>query len=100
RVVQARVFDAQVVENPAADERFLDDPGNVFDGDAAVPDPLGIDHDRRAMLALFEAAGVIGTGGAGQSRTFDLLFEGRSKPARSLRIAAASTMAGLPDIAA
>ena len=40
--------------------------GDVFDGDVAVPDLLGIHDDGHAVLALVETARVIGADGLGQ----------------------------------
>ena len=68
RVVQTFIVDQKVVEDLAPQNRLGHDPRHVFDLHAAVPDSLGVDDDRRAMFALLEAAGVVGTRQRAKSR--------------------------------
>src|SRR4051794_5702837 len=74
-IIQAGVRDQEVVEDLAADQRLRHDSRNVVDRDVTVPDPLGIDHHRGTMLALFQAARLIGSGQEAEAPLLELLLE-------------------------
>ena len=59
------------------DQVLGDDFIHIFELHKAVPDRLGIDHDDRAMLALVEAAGLVGADQMLQTGIFDSVLEGR-----------------------
>ena len=99
-VVQAALGDHQVVEDLAPQDRPGDDPRDVRDGHVPVPDPLGIDHDGRPVLALVEAAGMIGPGDRPETRLLQLHLEGVLEGLTPFRVAAAPPVAGLADVAA
>src|SRR5262249_5580838 len=99
-VVQAGVGDQEVIEDLPPDEGLLDDPGHVLGRHAAVPDPLGVDHDGRAVLALIEAARVVGAGERPEAGLLQGLLEGVAQVLLALGVAAAALVAGLADVAA
>ena len=100
RGVDARVGDAEPGHRRAADQMLVDDLGHVGERDAAVPDGLGIDHHRRAVLALIEAPGAIGAYAPLQAALGDRLLEGLVERLGAGRIAAAARMAVLAAVAA
>jgi hypothetical protein len=59
--VQAIVRDAEAFYGLVAQNVGLNDFLGVGHGHVAVPDCLGIDDDVRAVLALVEASGLVGT---------------------------------------
>lgn len=50
----------EVFQNSPADDRFVDDPWNVGQFYAAVPDSLRVDYDRRPEFTLVETTRLIG----------------------------------------
>lgn len=60
-VVEAFRADKQIVQNSIVQDRFFDDPRNVFNFDVAVEDPLRINRDARPMFALVKTAGRVGS---------------------------------------
>src|SRR5665213_2651073 len=58
------------------DEVLGDDFVHIFQMNEAVPDGFGIDHHRRAVLALVEAAGLVGTDEMLEASVFDGVLEG------------------------
>ena len=54
--VEARVGEAEALDGAAVEDVLGDDLVYVLDLDEAVPDGLGVDNDRMAVLALVEAA--------------------------------------------
>jgi hypothetical protein len=88
------------LHRPAADDVLLDDFVDVGLGDAAVPDVFGIDDDGRPLLALIEAAGLVGANAAIDAALGQRLLEGLLQRLGSGRIAAAARVAGLTAIAA
>ncbi len=54
----------------------LDDLLDVTRVYVAIPDGLGVDDDDRAVLALIEAAGLVGPDFMLQAGIFDRIFEG------------------------
>ena len=87
-VIEASVIDEEVVEDFAAEEGFLDDAGDIFESDAAVPDALGVDDDGGAMLALVEAAGLVGPSEVAEAGFLEFLFEGITQALGALGVAA------------
>jgi len=53
----------------------LDDFVDIGLGDVPIPDRLGINHDIRAMFALIETAGLVGSHFAFEAALRKLLFE-------------------------
>jgi hypothetical protein len=100
RVIETRVRDHQIVEDLTAEDGFGNDPGYVLDRDVAIPDSLGINHDGRPMLALFEAAGMVGADQRAESGLFQLLLERLAQRLLPFGIAAAARVARRTDIAA
>jgi hypothetical protein len=80
--------------NSANDVRF-DNLVDVFHLHASVPDRIGIDNNRLAVLALIEASGFIGAHFAFQSSLGDFVFEYFLELAFAIRIAASSRTAGI-----
>ena len=76
------------------------DPGHVLDLDPSVPDPLRIDHHGRAVLALLQAAGMIGTCQRPEAGRLQLLLERLAERLAAFRVATAPLVAGVTDIAA
>jgi hypothetical protein len=99
-VVQAGVVNPQVVKNFAGDDGAGDDPGDVLELDAAVPDALGVDDDGRAMLALVETTGVVGPDPSAEAGGFEFFFEGVAQRLVAVRVAATATMTGGALVAA
>src|SRR4030095_16616915 len=60
--------EAEILDDAAADEMFLDDPFRVLRGHVAIPRPLGVDDGGRALradaqaVALRPIAGAVRTG--------------------------------------
>lgn len=88
----------QILDNAAADNRFLDNSTNIRLGDVAVPDLLRIDDDGRSELALIEAAGLVGANAAGQAAAFEFRFEDLAELLTSLVGTAAARMSRLASI--
>ena len=58
--VQAGIRQAKALDGLAAEDVRLDNLLDIGFGDVTVPDGVGVDHDGGAVLALIEAAGLIG----------------------------------------
>jgi hypothetical protein len=99
-VVQTVIRDQQIVEDFSSLDRPGDDARHIFERDSAVPDPLRIDDDGRAMLALVKTAGVIGAGERAQPRFLQLNLEGVLERLMAIRITATPFMARLSHISA
>jgi hypothetical protein len=99
-IVQAGLVNQQVVEDLPSQDRPGDDPGDVLDGDLPVPDSLGINHDGRPVLALIEAARVVGSGQQAETRLPELDLEGILECLGAVGVAATPLVAGLANIAA
>jgi hypothetical protein len=69
-VCEAESFDWLIVDNMGIDDFIHLGFGNV-----AVPDGLGIHDDRRSVLALIEASGLVGADTALESAFGEFLFE-------------------------
>ena len=78
----------------------MDDPRDVLDRHAAVPDPLRVDDDGRPVLALVEASRVVGTGQGAESGFFQLFLERVAQRLVPLGVATASLVPGRAGIAA
>src|SRR5271166_3452990 len=86
-IVQAAFGNQEIIEDFSSQDRFGDDPGYVFGGDPAIPDSLGIDHDGRSVLALVEAARMIGPGQGPESGLPELELEGILERLEARRVA-------------
>jgi hypothetical protein len=75
--VEAGPGEAQPLHGAAMDEMLGNNFIDVFELDEAVPDGLGINHNRRAVLALIEAAGLIGADEMLEAGIFDRVLECR-----------------------
>ena len=73
--VDACVGDPQALDGASIDKVLLDDFGCVFWLDAPVPDGFGIDHDRRAVLALVKTHGLVDADAVGQAGCFGHLLK-------------------------
>jgi hypothetical protein len=98
--VQAIICDQKALYRLAIDDVGLDDFVDIGRGYAAVPDGVGIDDNRRAMLALIEASRHVGAHALLQSAQGQLLFELKLQLGLCLGIAAAARMARIPLVAA
>ena len=74
--IQTGIGQAQARHRAAIHQVLADDLGDVFDVHEAVPDGLGIDDDGGAMLALVEAAGLVGADLVLQAGLLDGVLEG------------------------
>jgi hypothetical protein len=74
--VQTGIGQAEALDGATVEEMFGDDLLDVFDVDEAVPDGFGIDDDYGAVLALVEAAGLVGADGVFEAGFFDGVLEG------------------------
>ena len=88
RIVQTFIRNEQVFENPIPDDVFLNDPRDVLQGDAAVKNALRIDRHCRAVFALFQASGLVGTYPRRQFPLLEFCFEGVAERFASVWIAA------------
>ena len=91
--VQARVRDAQSLDRLSADDVRFDDLIHIGFGDVAVPDRFGIDHKVGSMLALVEAAGLVGSHSAHEPVLRQFLLEELLQLGLGRGIAASSRMA-------
>lgn len=57
--VQAGVGDPQPLHGPAGNQVLAHDLFGVFGLHSAIPDRVGIDDDRRPVLALIQAPGFV-----------------------------------------
>jgi hypothetical protein len=74
--IQAGIGQAQARHGAAVQEVLADDLGDVLDVHEAVPDGLGIDDNDGAVLALVEAAGLVGADLVLQTGRLDGVLEG------------------------
>lgn len=68
---------SKALHGAAMDEVLGDDLFDVFKVNEAIPDGLGIDHDDGAVLALVEAAGLVGADEVLEASILDRVLEGR-----------------------
>jgi hypothetical protein len=73
--VQAGSREAEALDGTAMQKVLDDNFIHIFELHKAVPDGLGIDHDDGAVLALIEAAGLVGTDEMLEARIFDGVLE-------------------------
>ena len=72
----------------------LDELGHVGNSHVAVPNLLGIDHDRHAMSALIETTGIVRSDFRCQPAGRELVLDFVSNFSAAFRLAAAFGMAG------
>jgi len=99
-IVQAAFGNQEIIEDFSSQDCFGDDPGNVLGGDPAIPDSLGIDHDVRSVLALVEAAGMIGPGQGTESGLPEFDLESFLERLEARRVAATPLVARVADVTA
>ncbi len=99
-IVQAAFGNQEIIEDFSSQDRFGDDPGYVFGGDPAIPDTQGIDHDGRSVLALVEAARMIGPGQGPESGLPELELEGILERLEARRVAATPLVARVANVTA
>jgi hypothetical protein len=73
--IQAFFGQAQALDRPSAYDVRLNDLFDVGFTNPAIPDGIGIDHHVRPVLALVEAAGLIGTDASLQAMGSQFLLE-------------------------
>jgi hypothetical protein len=74
--IEAGGGESQPLHRAAMHQVLVDDLIYIFKPDKAIPDSLGIDHNRRTMLALVETAGLVGADQMLQSSLLDGILEG------------------------
>lgn len=86
--VKAGSGETQPLHGAAMDEVLGDDFFYIFQMNEAVPDGFGIDHHRRAVLALIETARLIGPNQMLEACILNGIFEGGFELLASVRQAA------------
>ena len=74
--IEAGFGETETIDGATVEDVLGDDLVYIFEGDEAVPDGLRVDDDRRAVLALVEAAGFVGTDGVLEAGVFEGFLEG------------------------
>ena len=74
--VEAGVGEAEALDGAVVEEVLGDDLVDVLEVDVAVPDGFGVDDDYGTMLALVEAAGLVGADVVLEAGFFDGVLEG------------------------
>jgi hypothetical protein len=92
--VEARLGDAEALDGAAAEDVFADDLLGVLGLDVAVPDGLGVDDDDGAVLALVEAAGLVGADAALEAGLLQELLQDGEQGAGAVGGAAGAGRAG------
>ena len=100
RGIHTAIGKPQPLHRPSVRDMFLDDLGHILWLHKPIPDRLRIDHYRRPVLALVQAAGLVGPHGRLQPGGADRLFEQLVQLALAVRCAASSGAARLPLIRA
>jgi hypothetical protein len=77
--IEAGSGQSQPFHRAAMHKVLVDNLIYIFKPDKAIPDSLGIDHNRWTVLALVEAAGLVGADKMLQSSLFDGILEGGFK---------------------
>src|SRR4051812_43370482 len=99
-LASSSILDAQPLHRYSADQVALDDLLHVLDGDAAVPDLLGVDHDGDAAGALVEAARGVGADALLEAALVQQLLEFVAHGVGAFFGAAALRVAGLAAVGA
>ena len=99
-VVEAFGADKQIVQNPIVQDRFFNDTRNIFDFDVPVENPLRVNHDTRAVFALVQTTGCVGSHERPQPARLDFSLEGIPQRFRPFLIATPARVAGSTLIAA
>lgn len=73
--VDALLGQAKSLDGTAGREMLGDDGFGIFGMDIAVPDRIRVDHNRRPVLALVEAPGLVDAHTAGEPRLFGQLLQ-------------------------
>jgi hypothetical protein len=94
-VGQAKVLNRTIALDVRRND--LEYVGNLY---VSVPDGIGIHHHRRTVLALIEAAGLVGANAVFQSTKRQLGLEGLLKLSRAGRVAASASMSRRALVAA
>jgi hypothetical protein len=74
--VEAGFGEAEAFDGATVEDVLCDDLRHVLEFDEAVPDSLGVDDDGWAVLALVEAAGLVGADGVLEAGVFEGFLEG------------------------
>jgi hypothetical protein len=74
--IKAGSGQSQPFHRAAMHKVLVDNLIYIFKPDKAIPDSLGIDHNRWTVLALVEAAGLVGADKVLQSSLLDGILEG------------------------
>jgi hypothetical protein len=98
--IQAGVSHHQALDGSPTDDVGFDDFIDVGFGDESVPDRIGIDHEVRAVLALVEAASLIGPHSVLESALGELLLEEFLQLGLAAGIAASPRISRRPLVAA
>jgi len=93
RGIDAGLRQAEPLHRPAVHNMLLDDFGDIFRLHKPVPDRLRIDHDCGPVLALVQAAGLVGAYRRLQAGGGDRLLEQPLQLALAVRGAAATSAA-------
>jgi len=94
--VEARFGELKPFHGLSRDDVRLDDFIHIGFADVPIPDCVRIDHDVWSVLALIEAARLIGANPAFQAALGKFLFEHLLQLGLGERIAASTWMAGWP----
>ena len=87
-VVETFGADEQIVQNSIVQDRFFNDPRNIFDLDVTVKDALRVNRDARPMLTLIETTSQVRSHERPQPARFHLRLERIPQGLGPLRIAA------------
>ena len=98
--IQALVFQPESFHRTSSHDVGFNNLVYIIRRDSSIPDCFRINHNVWPMLALIEAAGVIGANSALQSPLGEFLLESCVQFGTSAGIAAAARMVLRPHIAA
>jgi hypothetical protein len=98
--VKALIRDQQFAHNFAAHDCIRHDPRHVGDRDAPVPGSLRVNYDRRPVLALVEATGVVGANQRTTARFLEFSLEGITQRLFAVGVATTPLVAGFANIPA
>jgi hypothetical protein len=90
RVVEFIFADQQVFQDDALLDSLFQNAWDIRWLDVAVENPLWVDRDDGAELALFQTASAVGSNKRAQFAGFDFVFEGFAKLVGALRVATAT----------